>query len=621
MIRLASQGAAAGSGFSRDQLLEALLESSDDAIIAMTLDGTIRSWNRGATVLYGYSAADAIGQPFSMLCPPDRKNEINDLLERIGRGERIAHHETTRLRKNGKIFPVSVSIWPIRDADGTIVGASSSARGLSAQQLQAVQSSQALLASIVEFSPDGIISVDLDGVITSWNAGAERIYGYTAAEAIGRGADLMVPDEQLTGVYKVQTAMAEGERVEEYQAERVRKDGTRISVRVMFTSLSDSTGAVTGMSAVVRDITAQQRAGARFRGLLEAAPDAMVCADAGGRIVLVNAAAERLFGYPREELDGQLVEILVPDAVKAAHPGLRAGYSADSRPRLMGAGLELSGRRRDGSIFPAEIALSVLETGQGVLTLAAVRDVTIQRRARHELQRANGNLKSLLYSIAHDLRTPLRSVAGFSAALEDEYADVLGETGLGYTGRIVAASLHMGDVLDSLAYLSRISGTEISLHRVDLGAETAAIAAELQRQDPDRHVTFTIQQPAWALADAVLIRTVLTSLLDNAWKFTAGRDAAVIEFAMTPARDGRVCCCVRDNGAGFDSAFADKLFIPFQRLHAAQEFPGIGIGLAAVRQIVDLHGGRTWAEGTVGHGASFSFDIPAAELTRLPADN
>ncbi len=146
----------------------------------------------------------------------------------------------------------------------------------------------------------------------------------------------------------------------------------------------------------------------------------------------------------------------------------------------------------------------------------------------------------------------------------------------------------------------------ISLQPVDLGAEAAAIAAGLQRQDPGRRVCFTIQQQARAMADADLIREVLHHLLDNAWKFTSGRDNATIEFGMTPATDARVCCYVRDNGAGFDPAFAHKLFQPFQRLHTTQEFPGTGIGLASVRQIVDRHSGRTWAEGTVGDGATSS---------------
>ena len=370
-----------------------------------------------------------------------------------------------------------------------------------------------------------------------------------------------------------------------------------------------------GISAITRDMTAQRsRANARFRGLLEAAPDAMVCVDSGGRIVLVNAQAERLFGYPREELAGQLVEILVPDGLKAGHPGLRAGYAADPLPRQLGAGLELSGRRRDGTTFPAEIFLSALDTGQGTLVSASIRDATQQRQILDDLRRTNQNLQQLGYSIAHDLRTPLRSLAGFSAILIEDFAEALGKDGLNYAQRIEAASRHIGHVLDDLMHLSRLARAEMSLEPVDLGAEAAAIAADLRQQDPARSVRFTIQPQSWALADRALIREALQSLLGNAWKFTAGRDGAAIEFGMTPDPDARVCCYVRDNGAGCDHpAYVDKLFTPFQRLHSTREFAGTpGIGLACVREIIDRHNGRAWAEGAIGDGATFFFTLQAA---------
>jgi PAS domain S-box-containing protein len=347
-------------------------------------------------------------------------------------------------------------------------------------------------------------------------------------------------------------------------------------------------------------------------GLLEAAPDATVCVDSVGRIVLVNAQAERMFGYPRGELAGQLVEILVPDAVQAGHPGLRAGYTADPQPRQLGAGLELSGRRRDGTTFPAEISLSALDTVQGLLVSAAIRDVTQQRQTLDDLRRTNRNLQQLGYSIAHDLRTPLRSMAGFSTVLMEDYADALGEEGRHYAERIEAASRHIGHVLDNLVHLSNLGRAQISLRPVDLGAEAARIAADLQGQDPARNVRFTIQPQAWALADRTLIREALERLLDNAWKFTAGRDGAAIEFGMTPDANARVCCYVRDNGAGFDPVYVDKLFTPFQRLHTKREFDGTGIGLACVREIVDRHNGRTWAEGAIGDGATFFFTLQAA---------
>jgi PAS domain S-box-containing protein len=280
-------------------------------------------------------------------------------------------------------------------------------------------------------------------------------------------------------------------------------------------------------------------------GLLEAAPDAMVCVDSDGRIVLVNAQAERLFGYPREELAGQLVEMLVPDASKAGHRALRAGYAADPRPRLMGTGLDLSGRRRDGTTFPAEISLAALDTDQGILISAAIRDVTQQRQAREDLRRTNQILQQLAYTTAHELRTPLRSLAGFSGVLMAEYADTLGEDGRGYLQRIEAASEHIGHVLDALMHLSRLAQAEISLEPVNLDAEAAAIAADLEHQDPARTVCFTIQQQAWALADRTLIREVLRNLLGNAWKFTAERNGATIEFGTTPAENARLLLCAR----------------------------------------------------------------------------
>ena len=178
-----------------------------------------------------------------------------------------------------------------------------------------------------------------------------------------------------------------------------------------------------------------------------------------------------------------------------------------------------------------------------------------------------------------------------------------------------------GDVLDDLMHLSLLARLQISLQPVDLGAEVAAIAADLQRQDPARSVRFTIQPQAWALADRTLIREALHNLLDSAWKFTAGRDDAAIEFGMTPAADARVCCHVRDNGAGFNPAYVGKLFTPFQRLDTTREFPGTtGVGLACVRQIVDRHNGRTWAEGTLGGGATFFFTLQAAKPATSPQE-
>ena len=249
-----------------------------------------------------------------------------------------------------------------------------------------------LLAAIVESANDSIVSATLDHVITSWNAAAERMYGYTAAEIIGRSTSLLIPPEMAPELMSVFERVRQGEGIENFEIRLRRKDGSIIEVLLTDSPIRDASGAVVGISAITRDLTERNRTHARFLALLEAAPDATVCVDSGGQIVLVNAQAERLFGYAREELAGQPVEILVPDAIKAAHPALRAGYATDPRPRQMGAGLDLSGRRRDGTTFPAEISLSAIDTDQGILVSAAIRDVTEQRQARDDLRRINQNL-------------------------------------------------------------------------------------------------------------------------------------------------------------------------------------------------------------------------------------
>jgi PAS domain S-box-containing protein len=355
-------------------------------------------------------------------------------------------------------------------------------------------------------------------------------------------------------------------------------------------------------------------ADAAFVALLEAVPEAMVCIAADGRVVLVNAGAERLFGYKREELIGQPAEILVPEESRAVHPGYRAEFLADPRARPMGGDMPLAGRRYDASTFPAEISLTPIDTGAGILVTAAIRDLTPQLRLR-DLERSSQSLDSFIYSVSHDLRAPLRGLSGYSGALLEEYGESLGEEGREYAERIVAISEQMARLIDYLMQVSRISRAELQWQPFDMSEEAAKIAAELQSGEPGRPARFTIARPVPALADRRLLRTVLENLLGNAWKFTYGRDDTSIEFGTAPGGDASVCYYVRDNGAGFDPEYAGKLFQPFQRLHPARDFPGngTGTGLATVRQIVELHGGRVWAEGTVGAGATFYFTLAGKE--------
>ena len=264
----------------------------------------------------------------------------------------------------------------------------------------------------------------------------------------------------------------------------------------------------------------------------------------------------------------------------------------------------------------AKASLNILEdlsdAQAEIRTLNAELEARVEQRT-DELVVANENLEAFTYSVAHDLRSPLRALSGYSEALIEDYGDRLDETGRWYTERIQVATERMGALIDDLLNLAQVSRAEMSLGRVDLSAEVAAIAGELQAREPARRVRFAIQDGVWVNADRTLIRTVVQNLVENAWKYTGKRDGATIEFGATAAEDARVCCYVRDNGAGFDPAFVGKLFQPFQRLHAVTEFPGTGVGLASVRRIIERHGGRVRAEGAVGRGAAFYFTLDAKE--------
>ena len=350
--------------------------------------------------------------------------------------------------------------------------------------------------------------------------------------------------------------------------------------------------------------------------IVNSSDDAIIGKTTDGVITTWNPAAERMYGYAAEEIIGQPVTVLCPpDRVAEIHEILRK-IRDDERVMYH----ESVRQRKDGTVFPVSVTISPVHDDQhGLIGASSIaRDISeryhLQAELRlrtDDLQTAYHDLETFSYSVSHDLRAPLRALGGLSSALLKDCGDSLNEAAIGYTKRIQAAGERMTRLIDDLLNLARVSRAQIRPQLLDLGAEAADIAAELQRQAPDRHVRFTIQQPATATADPTLIRTVLQNLLENAWKFTSGRDDAAIEFGMTPEGTTGTRFYVRDNGAGFDPADAGNLFTPFQRLHSAAQFPGTGVGLASVRQIVERHGGRTWADAAPGAGATFSFTLPA----------
>lgn len=462
--------------------------------------------------------------------------------------------------------------------------------------------------------------------VTVKDTGGHYLFANAAFQALAPGYAPGKTDGQLFGPAEAQALAVEDAQCLDAAAPRIAEE--RIGARV-FMALRLAAGArlttlrveITRKSRDEQDLLASR---ALFKGILDIASDAVVTIDETQCITLFNQGAERIFGYSADEAIGQKLDILLPPTARNVHHRHleHFGHSA-TVARQMGERGTIFGRRKDGSVFPAEASISRLVIDGRPSFTAILRDVTRQREADEAIRRlaadlqhraaqleaANRELEAFSYSVSHDLRQPLRGIDGFSQVLLEDYLDQLDEEGRDLLSRIRAASQRMAQLIDDILNLSRLSRVDIHRRPVDLTAMAIGILDELAKSEPDRDVAVTVADGLAAEADPHLVRIVLVNLLGNAWKYTGKTEAAAIEVgAVDDPERGRVFF-VRDNGAGFDMAYVGKLFGAFQRLHAAEEYPGTGVGLATVQRIVHKHGGTTWAEGALGQGATFHFTL------------
>ncbi len=588
------------------------MEDFADALIVVTVQDVVLLWSRGAESVFGYAREEALGRQFAdLVVPPDRREEHAARLAAAVTTGAEATFEAVRRARDGSVLHMDVSLRPVRDETGTVLRVAVSEKDVSGlKYLREAAVVESKFRGLIEAAPDAMLLVNAEGRIVLLNAQAERLFGWTREELLGRPVEVLVPESIRASHPARRAAFAADPRTrpmgEGQDLRGLRKDRSEFPAEISLSPVS--TDGVTYVSAAVRDVSQRRKVEAKFRGLLEAAPDAVVIVDRAGTIVLVNSQAERLFGYPRAELIGRSVDMLVPARLRESHPGHRDGYFREPRVRSMGSGLELNGVRRDGSEVPVEISLSPLETEDGVLVSAAIRDITQRRTTENALKLANRELESFSYTVAHDLRAPLRGMNGFAQILVDDYGHKLDADGLDCLNEIRANAVRMGALIDSLLSLSRVTRSELRPVLVNVSALARSAAAECAAAEPGRSVEVVIEERMRATGDATLLRQLIGNLVANAWKFTSRNPAARVEVGRE--KGGERPFFVRDNGAGFDMAHAAKLFGAFQRLHTVGEFPGTGIGLATAQRIVARHGGRIWAEGAVGAGATFRFILP-----------
>ena len=495
--------------------------------------------------------------------------------------------------------------------------------------------------------PDAIVLVDEDGRIAVVNPAGERLFGYGHDDLVGQPIDLLIPGP--LGGAPDQLAR--------------KKDGTQFPVEIALRRVPEGTGTLTITS--IRDLTGPRAAEERLLAMFEAGPDALVVVDRAGRMVLVNARLEQLFGYTRAELLERPVDVLVPERFRGAHHGHVASYYRDPHPRAMGSGLELRGRRKDGSEFPLEISLTPVETADGTLVTAAIRDVS-ERTEREKQQlhvmeselhaesaaratsaemnerlivasmrdqevadevRAGSAAKSrFLAAMSHELRTPLNAIAGYSGLIEEGIAGPVTPLQLEYLRKVQQATRHLVGVIGDALDLAKVEAGQLQVERKP-GQVADAVAGALDLIEPQAQaagIALESETPPVAViyeGDPDRVRQILLNLLSNAVKFTDSGGRVTVTYGVTPTAPKETLpgegpwafVAVADTGRGIGPADAARVFEPFNRVQqeASKKRPGTGLGLAISRELARRMGGDLTLRSVVGQGSCFTLWLPA----------
>jgi PAS domain S-box-containing protein len=549
------------------EIYVSLLKSCPDAIVIYDTTGAAQYVSPSFTRMFGWTMEELLGKPVPYLPEAERETTMAMITALFRDGTPCAGFRTRRYTKDGRVLDVSLSASRFNDQWGNSAGSLVLLRDVTDRKRQEEE------------------------LRTAHDELEERV--------ADRTAELSRMNEKLRTEISERNKIEEALRQSEKQYRRLYEDSMR----------------------------AQEI----YRSLLDSCADGIVTYDLEGKVEYISDSFTRMFGWTLEEVRGKQIPF-VPDTEREKTMTRVQRVIQEGAPS---SGLETKRYTKDHRVLDVSVSASRFNDHQGnpAGMLAILSDITDRKRVEEQIRRlneeleqrvlertaqlaaANKELEAFAYSVSHDLRAPLRSIDGFSQVILEDYGEVLDHQARDYLMRVRSAAARMAQLIDDLLKLSRVARSEMRRQKVDLSAMAHTIASELKRAEPSRQAIFVIAPGLEADGDPRLLRVVMENLIGNAWKFTGKRDVAHIEFGSLqqaspdPGAPRKPVYFVRDNGAGFDMTYADKLFGAFQRLHGACEFPGTGIGLATVQRIVHRHFGSVWAEGAVEQGATFYFTL------------
>jgi PAS domain S-box-containing protein len=598
---------------------DALLAQNPDALIITDSVGRIVHWNAGAVGVFGRQAESTRGQPLASLLPEGQVEEFQLALAHTQRhGE--ARVEVVARQSGASLAYVD---FIARRLDELVTGHILwSGRDVTQPRLlRASLHLQSRYGELIESTPDGMLFIGETGHILLANANAERLFGYGRDELQGKPVDILVPHGMRPGHVGHRADYLRQPHVRSMAAgvelQGRRKDGEEFPVEVSLSPLRTEEGLV--VISAVRDVTERVNAARMFRELLEAAPDAIVITDPSGTIVLANSQTDALFGYARQELIGRPVEVLMPERFRDPHVGHRRGFDVQPRVRVMGEGLELFARRKDGTEFPVEVSLSPICTADGRLTSAAIRDITARRAVAQQLQEQNQKLAraseaktNFLAGMSHELRTPLNAIIGFTGTLLMKLPGPLNDEQEKQLRTVQWAGQHLLTMINDLLDLTRIESGETHIDRAPVPCVEVARAAgsQLRAQAETKGLALELELPEEEVVvptDRRALTQILMNLTANAVKYTESGHVRLRVVRASPW----VRFEVSDTGIGIRPEDREKLFKAFSRLERGNETrQGTGLGLYLSARLAALLGGHVEFESVVGAGSMFTLSLP-----------